>query len=136
MSLPYRVSLLGFTAFERSALASYFRLAANRNPAYEQVDTAGEAHFIVVDADDADAVRAVLSAGRGADTVFVGALAPQGAPAWVMRPIDPLHVMRELDAMVAHKKTARAPAPGPGLTTPPPEAGTRTITIIKQPAPG
>ena len=79
MSLPYRVTLQGFSAFERSALASYFRLAANRSPAYEQVDTASEAHFIVVDADDADAVRGVLAGGRAADTVFVGALAPQGA---------------------------------------------------------
>jgi CheY-like chemotaxis protein len=120
MTMPYRVTLQGFTRFERSALASYFRLATNRNPAYEQVDTPGEAHFVVVDADDADAVRAVLAAGRAADTVFVGALAPQGASAWVMRPIDPLHVMRELDAMV-HQRTAAQEArtaPPPGLQPP------------------
>ena len=125
MTLPYRVTLQGFTRFERSALASYFRLATNRSPAYDQVDTAGEAHFIVVDADDADAVRTVLAAGRAADTVFVGALAPQGASAWVMRPIDPLHVMRELDAMV-HQRTAaqeaRTAAP-PGLQPPAPRSG-------------
>jgi len=140
MSLPYRVTLQGFSAFERSALASYFRLAANRNPAYEQVDTAGEAHFIVVDADDADAVRGVLAGGRAADTVFVGALAPQGASAWVMRPIDPLHVMRELDAMVSHKANhmaaARAAQAGPGSPAPVSGQGPRTVTIIKQPNPG
>lgn len=135
MSLPYRVSLLGFSAFERSALTSYFRLAANRSPAYEQVDTAGEAHFVVVDADDAEAVRAVLAAGRGGDAVFVGALAPQGAAAWVMRPIDPLHVMRELDAMVAQTKAARSGAAQGGAAAAPQHGG-RTVTIIKQPPPG
>ncbi len=128
MSLPFRVTLQGFSPFERSALASYFRLAANRNPAYEQVDTAAEAHFIVVDADDAAAVRNVLAAGRAADTVFVGALAQQGASAWVMRPLDPLHVMRELDTMVSHKITSRGLSPA--------APGGRTVTIIKQPSPG
>lgn len=128
MSLPFRVTLQGFSSFERSALGSYFRLAANRNPAYEQVDTAGEAHFIVVDADDAEAVRCVLAAGRAADTVFVGALAQQGASAWVMRPLDPLHVMRELDAMVSNKTASSAPS----RTV----QGGRVVTVIKQPSPG
>ena len=37
MSTPYLVALQGFSAFERSALGAYFRLASNRSPAYEQV---------------------------------------------------------------------------------------------------
>lgn len=136
MSLPFRVTLQGFSSFERSALASYFRLAANRNPAYEQVDSAGEAHFIVVDADHADAVRGVVSAGRAADTVFVGALAPQGASAWVMRPLDPLHVLRELDAMVSLKTAARAASHSAQHAPLPPGPAGRVVTIIKQPTPG
>lgn len=136
MSLPFRVTLQGFSSFERSALASYFRLAANRNPAYEQVDSAGEAHFIVVDADHAEAVRGVVAAGRAADTVFVGGMAPQGASAWVMRPLDPLHVLRELDAMVSLKTAVRAATHSAQHPSLPPGPGGRVVTIIKQPTPG
>ena len=35
----YRVALQGFSDFERSALASFFRLAGQRAPAYVQADT-------------------------------------------------------------------------------------------------
>src|SRR3982750_1813299 len=57
MSLPYRVILLGFSPFERSALTSYFRLATNRSPAYEHADAGSEAHFLIVDADHAGVVE-------------------------------------------------------------------------------
>ncbi|ODV13137.1 MAG: hypothetical protein ABT20_02600 [Rubrivivax sp. SCN 70-15] len=121
MPSPYRVALLGFSAFERSALGSYFRLAINRAPAYEQVDSVADAHFLVIDTDHGDAVRAVQALDRVDDAVFVGAQAPEGASAWMMRPIDPLHVLRELDAMVADRAEPttecarplpRSPAPG------------------------
>jgi CheY-like chemotaxis protein len=116
MPRPYRVALQGFSAFERSALGSYFRLAINRAPAYEQVASAADAHFLVIDADQGDAVRAVQALGRVDDAVFVGAQAPDGASAWMMRPIDPLHVLRELDAMVAARAEPAAagarPLPG------------------------
>jgi CheY-like chemotaxis protein len=108
MSLPFRVYLQGFSPFERSALASYFRLAANRSPAYEQVQTETDAHFLIVDADQTDAVRAALVAGRVRDAVFIGAQPPEGACAWMMRPIDPLHVLRELDAMASTRATQRS----------------------------
>jgi CheY-like chemotaxis protein len=139
MSLPYRVTLLGFSAFERSALASYFRLAANRSPAYEQVETMVEAHFLIVDTDHAEAVRAVRAAGRVHDGVFIGGQAPEGASAWMMRPIDPLHVLRELDAMVnsakAHQRsllgTSATPAESGGSMVVPPSGR----TTIRQPKP-
>jgi CheY-like chemotaxis protein len=106
-----RVALLGFSEFERAALASYFRLAGDRFPAYEQTDSLHDARFIVADADHPGAVQDVVAAGRVADTVFIGGQAPEGALAWRMRPIDPLHVLRELDAHVA---LLRAAAQGPG----------------------
>jgi CheY-like chemotaxis protein len=103
MSAPYLVALQGFSAFERSALASYFRLAGNRSPSYEQVDSLAECQFVLADADHAGVVQAIVRAGRVGETVFIGARAPDNATAWMMRPIDPLHVMRELDAMVSVK---------------------------------
>lgn len=105
-----RIALEGFSDFERSAMASYFRLAGDRFPAYEQAASADDARFIVADADHPGVVRSIVDAGREADTVFIGSQAPEGALAWMMRPIDPMHVLRELDAAVALRGAAVMPA--------------------------
>jgi CheY-like chemotaxis protein len=114
---PHRVVLQGFSAFERSALSSYFRLAAGRIPSYEQVDGMDGAQFIIADADHPGVIGMVLEAGRAADTVFIGSEAPDGAMAWMMRPIDPLHVLRELDATLALREPQ-----GEGVPLQPPHA--------------
>jgi CheY-like chemotaxis protein len=64
----------------------------------------------------------VLGADRVADTVFIGPLAPDGALAWMMRPIDPLQVFREFDATVALRRSqAQAAAmPEPSAQAPAP----------------
>ena len=59
------------------------------------------ADYVIADADHAGTLDTVLGADRVADTVFIGSLAPDGALAWMMRPIDPLQVIREIDAAVA-----------------------------------
>ncbi len=114
MSTAYRVALLGFSDFERNALGSCFRLALQRRPGYETVEALSEADFIVVDADHVQALHSVVTGGRVGDAVFVGALPPRGGAAWTMRPIDPLHVLRELDAMALQRGAVPSPAPPPG----------------------
>lgn len=101
MAVSIPVALLGFSAFERNALASYFRLAARRSPAYAHVLDVDEARFVVADADQAGVPELLQTLGRVPDAVFVGAQGPEGAASWMMRPIDPSHVMRELDTLVA-----------------------------------
>ena len=96
----YTVALEGFSAFERTALASFFRLAARRSPAYVQVAEAGMSDFLIADADHPASLAAVLRHQRTGDTVFVGKSAPAGALAWLPRPIDPMHIVRELDTLV------------------------------------
>lgn len=96
----YTVALEGFSAFERTALASFFRLAARRSPAYVQVAEAGLSDFLIADADHPSSLAAVLRHQRTGDTVFVGRNAPPGALAWLPRPIDPMHIVRELDSLV------------------------------------
>jgi len=96
----FSVAVEGFSAFERDALTSFFRLAARRSPAYHQVDEAGVSDFLIADADHAGALAAVRRGQRQGDTVFVGARAPKGAAAWLPRPIDPMHIVRELDLLV------------------------------------
>jgi len=103
----YTVALQGFTSFERGALASFFRLAASRTPAYVQAERLDTCDFIVADADDPGAAQAVRRAGRMADAVFVGALTP-GAMVSISRRLDPMQLVRELDELVAMRREAAA----------------------------
>lgn len=96
----HKVALLGFGDFERSALVSYLRLSSSRVPAYQEAATLASADYLIADADHIGTLDTVLGADRVADTVFIGSLAPDGALAWMMRPIDPLQVFREIDATV------------------------------------
>lgn len=118
-AVPVRVALLGFSAFERSALSACFRLAAARVPLYEQVIDPAQADLLVADADHAPSLQLVQVTERLADAVFIGAQPPEDARAWMARPIDPLHVMRELDAMVAQRAGVQAPAALPPSVAPP-----------------
>jgi len=138
MSSPHSVCLLGFSDFERRALALQFRLAAGRTPGYVLVATLDEARFLVVDGDARSAVQRALEAGRLAHCVFVGiAAAPKGALARLRRPIDALSLLRELDAAVlqmqgpaalapvaASTPASAAPAPPPVATRMQPRAPT------------
>lgn len=107
MPHTFRVALLGFSEFERSTMASYFRLAAQRDLGYELVGANDDSDFILADADHAPSVQLVVAAERLRDTVFIGSQAPADAVAWTLRPIDPMQVVRELDAL---RREAVAPA--------------------------
>lgn len=114
---PCPVALEGFGDFERMALVSFFRLADRRVPAYEPVGEAAHAEWLIVDADDPGAIDAVHATGRTRDTVFVGAQAPAGAVAWLTRPIDPMHIVRELDVLVERRRSGTHDAIEPALST-------------------
>ena len=102
----YTVALQGFSEFERGALASFFRLAAQRSPSYVQVERVDRSDFVIADADQPRSCQSVLAAGRAQDTVFVGAQAPAGAMAWLPRPIEPVRIVRELDSLVEQRNSA------------------------------
>ena len=97
----YRVALEGFSEFERDRLASFFRLAESRAPAYVHVDDSMQSDLIVADADRAQLLERIIATRRVNDTVFVGATAPRHAIAHVERPIEPTQILRELDQLVA-----------------------------------
>ncbi|HET7863224.1 MAG TPA: response regulator [Burkholderiaceae bacterium] len=98
--MRYTVALQGFSEFERTSLASFFRLAQERAPAYVQAAHPAESDFIIADADHPTDVVAVRDAARLQDTIFIGARAPAGAVAWLARPIEPTHIVRELDLLL------------------------------------
>lgn len=136
---PQRVALLGFGDFERSALVSYLRLTGRRVPAYAEADSVDGADYVIADADHSGTLDAVLGADRVTDTVFIGSLAPDGALAWLMRPIDPMQVFRELDAAVVLRRSrAQAALPAATREVLPPaitEVPTPTPAPTAQPAP-
>ncbi len=133
------VALLGFGDFERSALVSYLRLSASRVPAYVEAGSLASADYVVADADHTGTIDTVLGADRVADTVFIGSLAPDGALAWMMRPIDPLQVIREIDAAVTLRRAQaqdRLAAPAaPPATAPARAAAPAPAAAAKAPAP-
>ncbi|MDP1899556.1 MAG: response regulator [Rubrivivax sp.] len=118
----YRVAFLGFSEFERSTMASYLRLAVNRTPRYDLVPMLSDADCLVADADHAPSVQLVAAIEGLTRTVFIGTRAPAGAVAWVARPIQPMRVLRELDAMVVPPAGPAAPAPEPAPPDAPPPA--------------
>ncbi len=122
MNPTLRVALHGFSDFEQRALASFFRLAAPPALALELVPDIAAAQLVVADAEHAGAVEALRAAQRLADTVFIGAQAPEGAAARLPRPIDALHVLRELEALAQRRRAAPA-EPGQPATEPVAAAG-------------
>jgi CheY-like chemotaxis protein len=108
MTPTLRVALHGFSDFEQRALGSFFRLAAPPALALELVPDIAAAQLIVADADHPGAVDTLLEAQRLADTVFVGTRSPEGAAARLPRPIDALHVLRELESLAQRRSAAPA----------------------------
>jgi two-component system, cell cycle response regulator len=98
MPAPHAVCLVGFSEFERQALSAHFRLAAHRTPGYLLVDAVESARFLVVDGDARAASERVARERRIGSSIYIGSRAPDGALARLPRPIDALHLLRELDA--------------------------------------
>ncbi|MBL0729290.1 response regulator [Piscinibacter sp. HJYY11] len=98
--MRYTVALQGFSDFERSTLASFFRLGQQRAPAYVQGNSLVESDFVIADADSPAALNAVNDAHRVQDAIFIGSNAPSGAAAHLPRPIEPNRILRELDLLL------------------------------------
>lgn len=108
MPVPIPVAILGFSAFDRKALASYFQLVGRNRPRYAHVLNADLADLVIADADEPGVLELLHTLGRVQDALFIGALAPPEAAAWMMRPIDQTQVLRELDALMARRDNPRS----------------------------
>jgi len=116
MPAPRPVAILGFSAFDRKALGSYFQLKALPQPRFERVLSVEDADLVIADADEAGVLELLQTLGRTGDALFIGAQAPAGAAAWLMRPIDPTQVLRALDELAArrdHPDSSPLPLPLP-----------------------
>lgn len=114
MSAPIPVAILGFSTFDRKALASYFQRGGASRLRYQHVLNADLAELLVADADEPGVLELLQTLGRVQDALFIGALAPAEAAAWMMRPLDQTQVLRELDALMARRDNPRSsPLPLP-----------------------
>ena len=104
--VSFQVALEGFSEFERQALGFCFIHAVVREPHYVLTANLAEADLVVVDADSAAAVRNVIQGAATPGVVFVGKVAPVGAPYRVGRPIDSVKILRCLDDVVAEHGVA------------------------------
>ena len=133
MPVPIPVAILGFSAFDRKALASYFQLSGRSLPRYVHVLNADLADLVIADADEAGVLELLQTLGRVQDALFIGALAPPEAAAWMMRPIDQTQVLRELDALMAQRDNpASQPLPLP-LPSSLGQGALRTIGTLELP---
>lgn len=133
MAAPIKVAILGFSAFERSALAAHFRIAQERHPCYTIVLDVDEAKFVVADVEQSGVYELLRELGRLNDTLFVGAGAPPEAAAWTMRPIDPGNVMREFDRLLHLRENLQLPVTPLGLPSVP--GALRTLDAVAASAP-
>ncbi len=108
MPVPVPVAILGFSAFDRKALASYFQRGGPGRLRYEHVLNADLADLVIADADEPGVLELLQTLGRVQDALFIGALAPAEAVSWMMRPIDQTQVLRELDALMARRDNPRS----------------------------
>jgi len=115
MNAVPRVAIIGFNAFERSTLESFFRLCTPGLAVVHDAAQLSACDLILADADDPAAVYAVGRTGRVPDAVFVGgACAPMTAGAHLARPVDALQIRRALDALAGQRARRWAGRTAPG----------------------
>jgi two-component system cell cycle response regulator len=138
MSRPWCISLLGFSAFERSALESCLRLAPTPGSRFSLVDDAARADVLIVDTEAALVREALPSAIWTATRLAIGSGAAGTCLAQLPRPINPLLVVRTLTGLLADRRPPpvaepaprRAPAPPSRFTEPDRAAAPRQRAVL------
>ena len=130
MPAVHRVAFLGLRNFERETIAACLRLTAARVPHYELAGLLDEATLLIADAEHAPSVQVVVATEMLGRTLFIGSTPPAGAAACMRRPIDPQHLLRELDALVAEPEAQRAAAVRLAVERPPLEARDSEVDLL------
>jgi len=99
--MKYRIALQGFTGVDRRELLDCLDLPQARQPGYALDDSLAHADLVIANGDSQDVIFSVVRQGRVSTTVFIGALAPAGAPVHLRRPFDAARLLRSLDDLIA-----------------------------------
>ncbi len=116
MGAAYTVALVGFAQTESATFESFFRLAARRPPAYQVQEEVLDAQILIVNADNAQALKLVQGASLPGRVLLVGG--HDGGTGWPLqaKPIRLVSLLGALDALVG-LRTARATAAAPAPAT-------------------
>lgn len=116
MGAAYTVALVGFAQTESATFESFFRLAARRPPAYQVQEEVLDAQVLIVNADNAQALKLVQGASLPGRVLLVGG--HDGGTGWPLqaKPIRLVSLLGALDALVG-LRTARATAAAPAPAT-------------------
>jgi CheY-like chemotaxis protein len=115
MSLPQRISVLGFTPIERVTIEALFRLSHRRQRPYEVEPTLGDADFLLVDADHPQAFDQVVQAGGLDRCLLIGDRRRAGAAAQLPRPIHLTAILQTLDKLLERQTPAAVAAVAPDV---------------------
>lgn len=106
--MTYRVALLGFNAFERSAFESLFRLSARRTPAFTHCERVSDSEILIVDGESTAALARLRSTPTLPRLLVVGGKTPvQGASAHLPRPVNLMAVLKTLDDILPVEPASR-----------------------------
>ena len=96
--------MLGLNSAERQTIAECLRMTAARTPSYALAVLLNEGEIVIADAGHPPSVQLVVATERLPATLFVGEAPPPGSVACISRPINPDHLLRELDFLVGMPK--------------------------------
>jgi two-component system, cell cycle response regulator len=131
MSQAHKISLVGFSAFERATFESFFRLAARRPPGYVLVAEPAQADLAVVNADDAAVLRQCIAAKPCKHVMLIGN--QDGGTGWPIqkRPLNLMKVLATVESTLgggAAASAATAPtSSSPAITSAPAPALARAL---------
>ncbi len=101
MTQPHKITLIGFSSFEKVTFESFFRLAARRPPGYALVDDAAQADLAVVNSDDAAVLRQCLAGKPARQVLLIGS--QDGGTGWTLqrRPLNLMKVLATVESLLA-----------------------------------
>lgn len=101
LSSPYKISLVGFSSFEKVTFESFFRLAARRPPGYTLIDELALADLAVVNADDPEVLRQAVATKPAPHVLLIGT--QDGGSGWAIqkRPLNLMKVLAAVESMLS-----------------------------------
>ncbi len=131
MSSPYKITLVGFSSFEKVTFESFFRLAARRPPGYTLIEDLAQADLAVVNADDPDVLRRAMASKPARHVLLIGS--QDGGSGWAIqrRPLNLMKVLATVESMLGSTpNNATVPAELLPMTKPsvPARAGLASAT--------
>ena len=118
MTSEVKILLLGFSPFEKATFESFFKLVGRRETAYRIVPDLSQVQVLMVNSDNASALKWVAAnASQAHKVLYIGSADPTGKWPAAPRPIKLTTVLGLLDVLTLANKPAVQPTPQPETVT-------------------